>query len=224
MNTAVNLVDVAVIAVVLLSSLLAFFRGFVTETLSVASWVGAGLVTLFGYPLVLVQTVQYLQPPVLAEAATIGGVFVISLGIFTLISHQIGELVRGSALGAIDRSLGFLFGMARGALLVVIAYAVASWVVPPANQPVWLREARSVPMAEAGAKFLLSLVPEHLDIQFPPSPGPSTTEEASARNPDEALRLMETTRPQAAGGSNADPGITIEDRNDFERVLDSVRQ
>lgn len=225
MSTPVNVVDVAVLAVILLSALLAFYRGFVTETLSVASWAGASLITLFFYPLALVHVQPYLQPEMLAEAATVGGMFVISLVILTLISQQIGTLVRGSALGAIDRSLGFLFGMARGALLVVVAYLMGSSLVPAASQPDWLRAARSVPMAEAAGNFLLDLVPAHLKVTPPPPRGQADRNEAAARDPGEALRLLETTRPQVVkGGAGTDPGISASDRTDLERVLRAVGQ
>ena len=64
--------------------------------------------------------------------------------------------------GSIDRAVGLLFGLARGAFLVSLAYLVVSWVVPPSDQPIWLREARMAPLVREGALALDAIIPPEI--------------------------------------------------------------
>src|SRR5215475_8082580 len=97
-----NTVDIIVIAVVAISALIAFLRGFVREVLTVGSWLGAALITLYGYGLVAPQFEQWIPKSKLA--ADVGASFVlftVSLIVFSIISHTIAKFVRGSALTAV---------------------------------------------------------------------------------------------------------------------------
>jgi len=156
----VNLIDIGVAAVLLLSALLAFSRGFVRESLAVAGWVGAGFAALYLYaPLnPLVRT--YVPITLAADAITVAGVFIVTLILISILSHRIAVTVRESAIGALDRSLGFVFGLARGAVIVVVAYMLLTWLIPAANHPEVIRDARVTPWVKRGADVLIKLVPE----------------------------------------------------------------
>jgi len=52
-------------------------------------------------------------------------------------------MVLDSRIGALDRTLGFLFGLARGLVIVVVAYLFFAWLVPPKTQPTWVANAKS---------------------------------------------------------------------------------
>lgn len=156
-----NWTDLGVLGVVLLSALLAFARGFVREVLSVAAWGGAALVALYAYPHVQPLVHQHIGSEVLSNAAAAVGVFLVALIVLSVLAAQLSRGVRGSALSALDRSLGFLFGIARGALLVCLAYLLVAWIYPDAkDQPGWMHQARTIPVIEAGAAQLRRLVPE----------------------------------------------------------------
>ena len=43
---------------------------------------------------------------------------------------RIADFIIDSRIGALDRTLGFLFGAARGILLVVVAMLFFNWLVP----------------------------------------------------------------------------------------------
>ncbi|MEQ9189631.1 MAG: CvpA family protein [Alphaproteobacteria bacterium] len=152
-----NPMDAIVVVVVLLSALVCLSLGFVHVILAISAWVGAGLVTMAMLPVArpvarqlagegrLFDTVPY------ADLAAGLALFLVSLVILWLISHFISERIRRSALNVLDRSLGALLGLAIGALMVSMAYAAYSWVVPIDSQPQWVREARATPLVRRGA-------------------------------------------------------------------------
>ncbi|HUN50767.1 MAG TPA: CvpA family protein, partial [Candidatus Sulfotelmatobacter sp.] len=106
-----NPIDLGIIAVVLLSGVLAFFRGFVKEVLAIVGWIGAAFATLYLFTPLAPIARRYLTPALLADAVTALTVFIIAVIILSVISHAIAARVRDSVLSALDRALGFLFGI-----------------------------------------------------------------------------------------------------------------
>lgn len=157
-----NFVDIVVIAVIIISGVFAFVRGFVQETLSVVGWVGAAAATIYTFNDLNPVVLDYVDNEPLAIGITIIGTFVITLVVLSLISHSIAVRVRASSVSALDRSLGLLFGLARGAVVVVAAYLALEWALPREEQPQWLREARLMPYAIRGGEMAKELVPRSL--------------------------------------------------------------
>jgi membrane protein required for colicin V production len=156
----VNLIDIGVAAVLLLSALLAFSRGFVRESLAVAGWVGAGFAALYLYAPLSPFVRDYVPITIVAYAITVVGVFILTLIVISILSHRIAVRVRDSAIGALDRSLGFVFGLARGGAIVIVAYMLLSWLIPATDHPQIIRDARVTPWVKRGADILIKLVPE----------------------------------------------------------------
>ncbi|MFI5019881.1 MAG: CvpA family protein [Dongiales bacterium] len=156
-----NFVDLAVIGVMLISALLAFGRGLVREVLSIGAWVAAALAALWGFPYAKDIARKYISITILADVVTATAIFLVTLIICAAISHAIARNVRGSTFGALDRSLGLLFGLLRGAVLICFAYLLFTWAVPnEADQPDIIKEARSRPLVASGADILRSLLPQ----------------------------------------------------------------
>ena len=170
-----NTVDIIVIAVVAISALIAFLRGFVREVLTIGSWLGASLVTLYGFPLLQPKFEQWISSKLAADIACGISLFVATLIVFSIVSHMLARLVQGSALTAVDRSLGLLFGLVRGAILVSLAYMLIF-----ALDPNMLRGARTAPMMARGAEMLRDMAPKELandlpaDLKLPPPPPPDS--------------------------------------------------
>jgi membrane protein required for colicin V production len=195
-----NTVDIIVIAVIGLSAIIAFLRGFVREVLTIGSWLGAGLVTLYAFPVLQPKFEQWISSKLAADIVGGIGLFLISLVIFSILSHFIAQVVRGSALTAVDRSLGLLFGLVRGAILVSLAYMLVF-----AMDPNLLRGARTTPMMARGAEILRNLAPRELaddlpaDLKLPPPPDPDSDAKHDAtpnykKTQNDALqRLIDTT-------------------------------
>lgn len=157
-----NPADLAVLGVLLLAALLAFSRGLVAEVLSLVAWSGAGLITLYALPVVLPLVEPHIKVPMIAYAVSAVGVFVVALVVLSVVGNQVSRGVQNSSLSAVDRSLGFVFGLGKGAILASVAYLFFIWLVPPAEHPAWLKEARTRPLLEEGAALIVELVPERL--------------------------------------------------------------
>lgn len=123
-----TLFDAGVAAIVFISAVLAYSRGFVREALSIAGWIGAGIAAFYFAPQMepLIREVPILRDIIgnnceLGILAAFAGVFAIALVVIALFTPLISGAVQASAIGSIDSGLGFLFGVVRGALLVVVA-------------------------------------------------------------------------------------------------------
>ncbi|MBV8592037.1 MAG: CvpA family protein [Acetobacteraceae bacterium] len=175
-------VDGAVLAVLALSALLAFMRGLVREVLGLAAWAGALLAASWVLPYARPNFRRWLGAPELVDPVAFGVVFFLTLILLLLISSWIGRLVRFSALGGLDRTLGILFGLARGAALVVLAYIVGGLLVPITLWPGAVLEARSLPWAWEGASWVVAqLPPEYRPHLSPPPLGREATADALLR-------------------------------------------
>jgi membrane protein required for colicin V production len=128
-------IDGAALGVIVLSAVFSMVRGFVREALSILAWVGAGLVALRFYPPVEPYVASVLPEKSLVVFVAIGLVFIVTLIVFSLLAALLGGLVRDSPLSGVDRTLGLLFGAARGALLVCLAYIALSVSVAQNDWP-----------------------------------------------------------------------------------------
>ncbi len=155
-----NWVDIAIIATIGFSALLAFMRGLVREVLGIGSWLAAGFVASWAFPYVRGRYHQWIGASDVADVAGFGSVFLVALLVLSLLSGALSRLVRTSVLGGIDRTLGVVFGLVRGAGLVVIAYIVGGMIVPLERWPQDVQEARFLPYVYEGAKLAVGLLPE----------------------------------------------------------------
>jgi membrane protein required for colicin V production len=159
-----NPLDIGVIAIIVLSAIFAFARGFVREALSIVAWVGAAAITVYGFNPVLLLVSPLVNNVLLAQLIAGFGLFVVSLIVLTIATGYLARLVRASALSPIDRTLGFIFGLARGVLIVCLAYLLLDFV-QPSERPAWIRDAKSAPYLHQGADLLRQFLPEQLKIK-----------------------------------------------------------
>ena len=152
--------DIVVAAVLLISGVIALFRGFVKETLTIAGWIGAIFITLYGYQHIAPLLTDFIADSWVAELVAASALFLVSLVILTIVSHLIASRVQGSVLGHLDRALGFVFGLVRGMALVSLVYLVGTLFWDEDNLPDEIHEAKSLPLVKIGADFLASLAPE----------------------------------------------------------------
>src|ERR1700712_1916878 len=131
----ITILDLALLAVMLISGLLAMVRGFMREILSIAAWGAAALVTLYAFPRLLPVAKGYLNSDAVATGAVVICVFLGTLILVSIITVRISDMILDSRIGALDRTLGFLFGLGRGLLIVVVAFLFFSWLVPDKQRP-----------------------------------------------------------------------------------------
>lgn len=136
-----TIIDGIVAVVIIFSAILAYARGFVRESLAILGWIGAAVLAFIFAPTVRPMLAQvpglnrFLADS--CELATIAGfavVFAAALVIFSIITPLFSSVVQRSALGGVDQGMGFLFGVARGILLIAIAFTVYERVMT--TQPV----------------------------------------------------------------------------------------
>lgn len=168
-------VDLAVLAVMFLSGLLAFSRGLVREVLSIGAWLGAAVIAISFLPAVRPLLEPYMPSSEWTEPAGYILLFMVSLIVLSLIAKTIGGAVRSSAIGGIDRTLGLVFGLARGAVLAIAAYIVACLAIPPDRWPEPVLESRSLPYIYTGADWVARQIPqEYRPAILPPPPARQT--------------------------------------------------
>lgn len=156
----VTALDLVVLGVVLISALLAAVRGFTREVLAIASWIAAAAAAYILHPMVLPYAKEYIPNAQLALAASIGAVFLATLVIVSFITVKISDLILDSKIGALDRTLGFLFGAARGLLIAVIAFVFFDKLVGEKQQPDWVKDAKLRPVLKETGDQIIALLPE----------------------------------------------------------------
>lgn len=161
----ITILDGIVLAVVLLSAVLAMMRGFLREVLSIGSWIAAAAGAYFLYPTFLPFAQQYITEEVFATAAVIGVLFFLILIIVSYLTMKLSDVVADSAIGPLDRTLGFLFGAARGVLLFVIATLFFNFFIPE-NPPQWVADSRSKPILDELGADLLAILPDDPEGQI----------------------------------------------------------
>ncbi len=156
----ITLLDIILLGVMLVSALLAMIRGFMREILSIAAWVIAALATLYGYSRLLPFAKSYFNNDIVAAGVVIGGIFLVTLLIVSVITVRFSDMVLDSRVGALDRTLGFLFGLGRGLIIVVVAFLFFDWLVPPRTQPSWVANAKSKVVLQSTGDWLMSMLPD----------------------------------------------------------------
>jgi membrane protein required for colicin V production len=171
--------DAALIAVALISGLLAMYRGLTRELLSIVSWAVAAVAVLYfimNYKKLAEDMAAQMGTQVAIAQIAIGAViFLIVLIVVHLITSRISDLVLDSSVGMIDRILGFLFGVVRGFILVVIPYMFYESFIPDReNQLAWVRDAKSLPYIKGAGDSIRGTLETYMpsSLTNPPSAAP----------------------------------------------------
>ncbi len=171
----VNWVDVLVVAIVALSGMMGFLRGMVREVLGLAAWIGA----LFVATTFLRQAEgvlhRFIANPDIADPAAFGVLFLVVLVVLSLVARAVGGAIRGSVLGGLDRTLGLVFGLARGGVLLMAAYVIGGMLMPVDRWPGVVLEARTLPSIYGGAAWAVERLPPKYRPRLTPPPGRTAT-------------------------------------------------
>lgn len=202
-----QILDFILIGIMLVSGILALARGFTREVLSLVAWGAAAVAAYFAIQQkqLLDLVLPYVDKPVLAQIAVGAVAFIIVLILVSIISVKISDRVVDSAVGAFDRTLGFLYGLARGLVLVAIAYLFYGWLQPPENQEDWIRNAQSLPVIQGVSNGLVAVI-ERI-------------------SPDAAQNLTKSTISNPQGATpEADTGYSNGQTQGLENLVDGQTQ
>lgn len=156
--------DAVLIGVMFISAILALMRGFTRELLSLLSWGGAAIAVVLLHPVLRNTARTYFPPDDHWVADIVLGIviFLVVLIVISILTMRLSDWVLDSGVGVLDRTLGFLFGLARGLLLVVVAYLFFIWGAPKELHPNGLRDARSLEFVETTATIIIQYLPTEL--------------------------------------------------------------
>src|SRR5258705_2091672 len=132
---SITVIDVVVVAVVLISAVLAMWRGIIHETFSIFEWVGGAYVALRFAPTFQPLAGSVLSPPWVAWIAAFVGTFLIVFIPLSTLSHRLSELVKSSEIGPVDRALALGFGAGGGPGTVGLGVIALPWLVPCQEYP-----------------------------------------------------------------------------------------
>ena len=198
MYSDLHTLDLIVAAIVLLSGVLAFMHGLLREVLGIGVWIGASASSVAFYSLAREPVGLYIPSPLVADAAAGALLFIGTFLILAIVSRAISRAFEsGDGLGAINRSLGLMFGLARGAIIVVVAYLALAWTIPERDHPEWVTEAKTMPLIKEASAMLEQALPE----------------EWRAKGKDAADNAKETADNKLLEGLIAPKAITIK-KND----------
>jgi membrane protein required for colicin V production len=210
--------DLGVIGVILVSALLSLMRGFTREVLAIASWAAAAAAAYYFYPAVMPYVKPYIQKEIVAQAASAAAVFFVTLIIVSLFTVRLSDAILDSKIGALDRSLGFLFGAARGFLLAVIAFSIFNWLVAEKQQPEWVQTAKTRPALVETADKIIAMLPEDAANTIEAWIKAKNAAAAPAEEPpDEATAPPSTPAPSSA--PTASPTTSSADKQKLDTLI-----
>jgi membrane protein required for colicin V production len=151
--------DLAVLAGIGLSAIVALARGFVREVLAIVGWVGAVIGTLQLFPLARQIASKWIEIQIIADVVAGLVLFVAILVALSMLAGAISRRVQQSSVNLLDRSLGFLFGLARGAVLVCLGYLLLSLAVASKEQPDYIQKMKLLGLIQTGSDWLYKFVP-----------------------------------------------------------------
>lgn len=169
------ILDIAVIVVLLISGGIAFFRGFIREVLTITGVAGGLAGAYFGGPLLVPHMQKLLGVREGEEVSQLLGIvpydllgvvlsycliFIVIIVGLSFLSHMLAEAVKSMGLGAVDRSLGFIFGLIRGILVIGFLYMAPYVMTEKEARDAWIGESRTQLYVEQISSALLSLLPD----------------------------------------------------------------
>jgi len=176
------LIDIVVFIVILISALISFLRGFIRETLTIVGTVGAVLAAYFFGPLLsphiaammgVDPNAEFAEPEklfgiipydVLASILAYGSIFIVVIIVLSLLSHMIAETAKSVGLGAIDRTLGVVFGIVRGVLILgLLNLPIYIFAKDPESRPDFINDA----IESSGSYFYIDQVSAMIENLIP---------------------------------------------------------
>ena len=217
----INVADIVVIAIVVISGILALFRGLVHEVLAVGSWIGAGFATLYGFSHALPYVKQVITVDLFAEVTTAIVLFVSVLVVLTIFTRMLSQRVKDSSLGPLDRTLGMLFGFLRGAVIVCLAWMGYTSIVPDQDHPAWIQEARTKPLVEEGTVLLSVLIPAQYRDQAEGTARDAVNKAQDIQDANQTFQDIVSPRPKA-NDDEGEPEYNRLEREQMRRAIEAV--
>ena len=226
-----NNLDIVILAIVIISALIALNRGLIKEVLSIVGWVLSTFVIIYALPVCLPFAKKYIDNGIVAGVATSLVLFVAFYIVWIYSTSSIIGKIRTSKLNGLDRFLGLFFGVMRAFLLIVLFNIMMSWIIPNEKQPEILEKSKYYQLAGGFAKPLENMIPQETLKLIKEQAMPISVEnkkEKGDEEDDEALVLFEKlAQPKIKKAlkkelSEEIKGYKENEREDLQRLIDSV--
>lgn len=219
--SSLPMVDIAVFAIVVFSALFAMMRGFTNQALSIGAWAVSIAAVVFGLPMLRPYFRAMISNNLAADAVAAAALFIGTMIVASIIVRAISAGVRVSILSPLDRALGFAYGIVRGALLVVLAYIVMTWMLDLNAPPSWMRGAKTTPWIVSAADVLRGWAPDSLYEA-------GARAKNAQRTAEDAIEIQKTVKSWSAPtpkqpASEAPQGYGEDQRREMNRLIDANR-
>lgn len=194
-NSSFNAFDLTLAGVLVLSGIFAFRRGLVREVMALGTWVLASIFAFSFYPVARPFLEAHIKNQMLADACTAIGLFCLAIITLVPLGDYLTSLIKTPTLTSIDRSLGFVFGVVRGFIVMCLMYLGLTYVYSDdvEAQPKWLSTAKTQSVLAYGVDLLKSVMPE--DAAEKTADTLEKSREAAQEAAEEAKRLEEISTP-----------------------------
>lgn len=156
----INWLDIILLSSMLISGLLALTQGFIKEVLSLIGWI----ISFISVTILMPEAGKFLRPFIESEALsdliTIALIFIITLMIWRVISLMIIKLFKITSINYIDRILGFIFGILRIYILLLIVFAILILPLEDAERPNYIKFSSVSPVIEKSVNLTLNNIPQ----------------------------------------------------------------
>lgn len=251
------ILDIVAGSILLISVLIAWFRGFIRETLTILGLIGAAIASLFGGPAAFPfvyswfpqkapddETEPMLMGFIPYDAIAIGLsyvlVFIIVYIILSLFSHWLAQTAKELGLGALDRSLGIIFGLARAVIIIGFLFIPFNMLLNDEEKDEWFGEAVSLPYVNYTARVMRAAIPSPVQegAEEAEDVGAAEEEDGDSRegaspldilqrkaiqNMEEGMKILQDTDKNKEGTAPSDAqesnGYSDQDRKRLEQLF-----
>lgn len=162
-----TVVDVVVIFVIFLSALFSLIRGFVKESISLATWIIAIWLAATFAPKLAVALPSSLESEAVRQAVSFGVLFVLTLVVGAIVNMLVSQVVKKTGLSGADRLFGVAFGLLRGGLIIVVFVVIGG--MTPLPETDWWQSSVLLQWFENAAIVIQEYIPEDLGLSYQPA-------------------------------------------------------
>jgi membrane protein required for colicin V production len=155
-----NNLDVVLLILTLISAVIAVYRGFIKEVLSIIGWILAAAVVFYLLPIFTPLAKHYIASPMMAGVVAALTILIVFYIVWILCTDRLIGKIRKSKLSTADRILGLVFGVLRAFLLVVLFNILISWTLPEESKSGIFKESGYFTLAGEYAEPLEKLIPQ----------------------------------------------------------------
>ncbi|MEQ8604562.1 MAG: CvpA family protein [Marivibrio sp.] len=234
----ITIVDLVVVGSILLFAVLASFWGFMGLVTGIGAWIGAGAVAILYYPQAQDLARRHIETELFADLAAGIGLFAGALILFLVVSAVLSHMVKESALGSINRALGFVSGVALGYVVACVFLIGSILVFTEEELPGSVTDARLYPLVRAGGVALLATVPDELKTEGLSTLEKTKTQVDDAQRAKELYDTLNNPKPRSGddpaqegadgtedadpAGASGDQGYAPAENDQLDNLLDQV--